>query len=119
MEHGERKGDEASSNHGARKEKEKKMFHTQIAQNPLWNKRPDVIAFKMPTKTKADVTCLMEFKCMSDVTNRYVVRAKCVTEEQNESLRSALSNTIQHPGWIVEQISFIAGARSLNEEDLK
>ena len=32
---------------------------------------------------------------------------------------SALSNTLQHQGWIVEQGSIIAGARSLNEEELK
>ena len=56
---------------------------------------------------------------MSDVTNRYVVRAKCVAEEQYGAFRSALSKTMQHPGWIVEQISFIAGARSLHEEELK
>ncbi len=56
---------------------------------------------------------------MSDVTNRYVVRAKCVAEEQYGAFRSALSKTMQHPGWIVEQISFITGARSLNKEELK
>ena len=33
--------------------------------------------------------------------------------------RSALSKAMQRPGWIVEQISFIAGARSLHEEELK
>ena len=64
--------------------------HEQIAQDRLWNKRPDGIAFKMPTKTKVGVICLMEFKRMSDVTIRYVVRAKSVTEEQYESFRSAL-----------------------------
>ena len=56
---------------------------------------------------------------MSDVTNRYVVRATRVAEEQYDSLRSTLIKTIQHPGWIVEQIRFITGARSLNEEELK
>ena len=61
----------------------------------------------------------MEFKRMSDVTNRYVVGTKCVAEEQYASFRSALSKTMQRPGWIVEQISFIAGARFLNEEELK
>ncbi len=35
-----------------------------------------------------------EFKRMSDVTNRYVVRAKCVAEEQYTSFRSALSKTM-------------------------
>ena len=56
---------------------------------------------------------------MSDVTNRYVVRAKCVVEEQYTSFRSTASKTMQRPGWRVEQVSFISGAWSLNEEELK
>jgi hypothetical protein len=42
-----------------------------------------------------------------------------VTETQYTSLRSALSITMQRQGWRVEQVSFVAGARSLNEEELK
>ena len=68
--------------------------HEQIAHDRLWNKRPDGIAFKMPTKTKAGVIYLLEFKCMSDVTRHYIVRAKRVTEEQYASLRSALAITM-------------------------
>ena len=56
---------------------------------------------------------------MSDITNRYVVRAKCVAEEQYAFFRSALSKTMQRPGWMVEQVRFIAGARSLSEKELK
>ncbi len=61
----------------------------------------------------------MEFKRMSDVTNQCIVRAKNVAEEQHLSLRSVLSKTMQRQGWKVEQVSFITGAWSLNEEDLK
>ena len=43
---------------------------------------------------------------MSDVTNHYIVRDKR-EEEQYESLRSALGKTMQHQGWMVEQISFV------------
>ena len=56
---------------------------------------------------------------MSDVTNHYVVRPKREVEEQYESLRSAIGKSMQRQGWMVEQISFIAGARSLNEEELE
>ena len=42
-----------------------------------------------------------------------------MTEVQYTSLRSALAITMQRQGWKVEQVSFIAGARSLNEEELK
>jgi hypothetical protein len=56
---------------------------------------------------------------MSDVTNQYVVRTKHVAEEQYLSLRSTVVKTMQRQGWKVEQVSFIAGARSLNKEELK
>ena len=71
----------------------------------------------MPTKTKVGVICLLEFKRMSDVTNQYIVRAKHETEAQYASLRSSLVITMQRQGWRVEQVSFIAGALSLNEEE--
>jgi hypothetical protein len=91
----------------------------QIAQDRLWNKRPDGVTFKVPTKTKTGVICLLEFKRMSDVTSHYIVRAKRETETQYSSLRSALVMTIQCQSWKVEQVSFITGVRSLNEEELK
>ena len=56
---------------------------------------------------------------MSDVTRHHIVRAKREAETQYSSLRSVLAMTIQCQSWKVEQISFITGARSLNEEDLK
>ena len=55
---------------------------------------------------------------MSDVTNQCIVGAKIVAEEQHLSLRSVLSKTMQRQGWKVEQVSVIAGARSLNEEEI-
>ena len=91
----------------------------KITQDRIWNKRPDGVAFKMPTNTKARVICLLEFKRMSDVTSHYVVNPKRVAEAQYASLRSALAIVMQRQGWKVEQVSFIAGARSLNEEELK
>ncbi len=121
MERGKRKRDGASSNPGGRNTKTEwgSTSHEQIAQNRLWNKRPDGIAFKVPTTTKVGVICLLEFKRMPEVTNRSIVRAKREADEQYESLRSALGKTMQRQGWMVEQISFVAGARSLNEEELK
>jgi hypothetical protein len=73
----------------------------------------------MPTKTRAGVVCLLEFKSMSDVTRHYIVDAKRVTESQYTSLRSVLAMTMQRQGWKVEHVSFIAGARSLNEKELQ
>ena len=62
------------------------ISHEQIAEDRLWNKRPDGIAFKMPTDTKSGVICLLEFKRMSDVTSHYIVRARSVAMAQYESL---------------------------------
>ncbi len=56
---------------------------------------------------------------MSDVTSHYIFRAKRETEAKYSSLRSALAMTMHRQSWKVEQVSFIAGARSLNEEELK
>ncbi len=61
------------------------ISHEQITEDRLWNKRPDGIAFKMPTVTESGVICLLDFKRMSDVTSHYIVRAKCVTMVQYES----------------------------------
>ncbi len=63
--------------------------------------------------------CLLEFKRMSDVTRHYIVRAKRVPEAQYVSLKSTLVITMQRQGWKVEQVSFITGTRSLNEEEIK
>jgi hypothetical protein len=56
---------------------------------------------------------------MSDVTSHYIVRAKSVAMAQYESLRSALGKAMQRSGWVIHQRSFVAGARSLNEAELK
>ena len=62
------------------------ISHEQITEDRLWNKRPDGVAFKMPTDTKSGVICLLEFKRMSDVTSHYIVRVKSVAMTQYESL---------------------------------
>jgi hypothetical protein len=95
------------------------ISHEQIAEDRLWNQRPDGIAFKMPTDTESGVICQLEFKRMSDVTSHYIVRDKSVTMSQYESLRSALGKVMQRSGWVVLKRSFVAGARSLKEEELK
>ena len=57
---------------------------------------------------------------MSDCTDQYLIRVKTKANNQYESLRRALRDTLQYQGgWQVEQISFIAGSRSLNEQDLR
>jgi hypothetical protein len=48
-----------------------------------------------------------------------LVRIRLRKENQYESHRSALRNTTHRQGWKVEQISFITGSHSVNEEDLR
>ena len=61
----------------------------------------------------------MKIKRMSDVTSHYIVRVKSVSMAQYESLRSSLDKVMQRSGWVVHQHRFVAGARSLNETELK
>jgi hypothetical protein len=90
-----------------------------IAIDRLWNKRPDGFAIKKPTEdTEGGELVILEFKRMSCVTDQYVKRAKQVAETQYAPLKSALQRTLGLSGWTVTQKSFIAGARSLNEQDL-
>jgi hypothetical protein len=90
----------------------------KIVIDRIWNKRPDGITIKMPTKTKAGELVILEFKRMSCLTDQYVRRARNVAKTQYVSIKSALEQTLGPQGWIVVQRSFIAGARSLNEKNL-
>ncbi len=55
----------------------------------------------------------------NDVTDQYLTRARSRVEDQYVSLSRTLGVTLHHQEWKVEQISFIAGSRSLNEQDLR
>lgn len=94
-------------------------------QEPARWMKPNGIAVLPPVVNKTDVFCILEYKRMSDVTDQYLLRVKSTVENQYGSLRSSLSDTIivHHQGWkverVVEQISFVTGLRSVNEQDLK
>ena len=82
-----------------------------VVKESFWRMRPDGIAVLPPVGDTAGTFCILEHKRMSDVCERYLVRAKSTSENQYASLRSAISTVIQRQGWKVEQISFITGAR--------
>ena len=90
-----------------------------ITEGRIWNKRPDGLAIKMSTSEKLGAFVTLEFKRMSDVTDRYVKRAKRVAIAQYVSIKSALEQTLDRQGWLMNQRSFIVGVRSLNEKDLQ
>ena len=62
-----------------------------IAEERFWRLRPDGIAFRPQTKSKAGTLCILEFKRMSDCTDQYLIRAKTKANNQYASLRRALS----------------------------
>jgi hypothetical protein len=87
-----------------------------VVKESFCRMRPDGIAVLPPVGNTAGTFCILEHKRMSDVCERYLVRAKN-TAENHASLRSAISTVIQRQGWKVEQISFITGARSVDKKD--
>jgi hypothetical protein len=89
-----------------------------IAKERFWRMRPDGIAVLPPVGNTTGIFCILEHKRMSDVCDRYLIRAKSTVENQYVSLRSVTSTVIQSQGCKVEQISFITGARSMNKQDL-
>jgi hypothetical protein len=58
----------------------------EIAKERFWRMRPDGIAVLPPVGSKAGVFCILEYKQMSDVCNRYLLRAKSTAENQYASL---------------------------------
>jgi hypothetical protein len=74
-----------------------------IAKDRFWRMRPDGIAVLPPAGNKAGVFCILEYKRMSDVCDRYLLRAKSTAENQYASLRSAISEAIHRQGWKVER----------------
>jgi len=85
-----------------------------VVKESFWRMRPDGVAV---LGNKAGIFCILEHKRMSDVCERYLIRAKSTAENQYASLRSAISTVIHRQGWKVEQISFITGARSVDKQD--
>ena len=55
-------------------------------------------------REEVGVFCILEFKHMSDVMDQYLLRTRLKTENQYESLRHVLSDTIHRQGWKVEPI---------------
>jgi hypothetical protein len=88
-----------------------------VVKESFWRMRPDGIAVLPPVGNTAGTFCILEHKRMSDVCERYLIRAKSTAENQYASLRSAISTVIHRQGWKVEQISFITGARSVDKQD--
>jgi hypothetical protein len=90
-----------------------------IVKERFCRMRSDGITVLPPVGNKTDVFCILEYKRMSDVGDRYLIRAKSTTENQYTSLRSVISDVIHHQGRRVQQISFFKGSHSVNKQDLR
>ena len=73
----------------------------KIAEERIWNKRPDGLAIKMPTPETVGGFIILEFKRMSDVTHQYFTLSKRVTVVQFVSIKSVLDQTLVHQGWLL------------------
>jgi hypothetical protein len=89
-----------------------------VVKESLWWMWSDGIEVLPPVGNTTGSFCILEHKRMSDVCERYLVRAKSTDENQYSSLRIVMSTVIYHQGWKVEQISFITDARSVDKQDL-
>jgi hypothetical protein len=74
-----------------------------VVKESFWWMRTDGIAVLPPVGNTAGTFCILEHKRMSDVCERYLVRAKSTAENQYVSLRSVISTVIQCQDWKVEQ----------------
>jgi hypothetical protein len=81
---------------------QKGQTREQIVYDRFWRLRPDGIAVRLTTETETGVFCILEYKHMSDVTDQYLLRARLKTQNQHESLRRDLRNTIHLQGWSFE-----------------
>ena len=70
------------------------ILRETIAEERIWNKRPDGLAMKMSISEKVGEFVILEFKRMSDVSDHYVTRAKRVAVAQYASIKSALEQTL-------------------------
>ena len=79
--------------------RKKGIPHEQIAQDRLWNKRPDGIAIKMPTKTRVGVdyaTSGLKGRT-SQLHRRSVVAQRGGTQEKLDLLRGSPRQYRTHP----------------------
>ena len=74
------------------------LSRESVAQTRFWRLLPDGLAFRLSTKTKEGIFCILDFKRMSDVTDQYLIRARSRVENQYVSLRWALGSTLHHQG---------------------
>jgi len=88
-----------------------------VVKEIFWWMRPDGIVILPPVDNKIGIFCILEHKRMSDVCERYLIRAKSTATAQYASLRHAIGTVIHRQGWTVEQVSFITGARSVDKQD--
>jgi hypothetical protein len=89
-----------------------------VTKERFWQMWPDGIVVLPPEGNKGGVFCILDYKRISDVCERYLIRVKSTVEDQYVSLRSVISDVIQRHDWRVEQISFVTDSHSVNKQDL-
>jgi hypothetical protein len=61
-----------------------------VVKESFWRMRPDGIAVLPPVVNTSGIFCILEHKRMSDVCDRYLIRAGSTSVNQYVSLRSVI-----------------------------
>jgi hypothetical protein len=90
-------------------ENPQEMKETKVKER-FFRTRPDCIAHHYENK----IWYLMEFKHTSDVLPDYLERKDKMTSKQYENFMNILRK-VKKPGWTSDQLNFIVGSKTINE----
>jgi hypothetical protein len=96
------------------KVKESKMAEQELddedRQARFWRRRPD--GFEV--NEKEHIICVLEFKQVSDAGQEYVAETQQLAEAQHFAVTQGLQKLLKDTQWTVEQLSFVAGHKSVS-----
>ena len=79
-------------------------------QARFWRRRPDGFA----VNEKEHIIYVLEFKRVSDTGQEYVTEAQQLAEAQHLAVTQGLQGLFKDTQWTVEQLSFVAGHKSVS-----
>jgi hypothetical protein len=79
-------------------------------QARFWRRRPDGFA----VNEKKHVIYVLEFKRVSDAGDQYVAETQKLAETQHLAVTQGLKSLFKGTQWTVEQLSFVAGHKSVS-----
>ena len=93
---------------------ESKMVEQELddedRQARFWRRRPDGFA----VNEKEHIIYVLEFKRVSDTGQEYVTETQQLAEAQHLAVTQGLQGLFKDTQWTVEQLSFVAGHKSVS-----